>query len=263
MKNKTWKFVPKRFLDKVIIVTGAESGIGKATASRFVQEGATVYGIGLRAELGEHWLAETESYAGKAFFMKCDVSSALQVSDSINEIGAKHGHIDVLVNNAGKFFYGDITETSESDWDLILATNLKSMFLTSKYTIPFMKKSGGSIINIASVHAFATMEKVPAYAASKGAVVALSRQMAIDFIKDGIRVNSVVVGGVNTDMSVKHALSTGRTLDDLGFVLDDHVLGRAAAPEELAAGITFLASDDASFVVGAPFLIDGGLTANL
>ncbi len=263
MINKSWNFIPERFLGKVIIVTGAESGIGKATASRFVQEGATVYGFGLRTELGEQWVTATQSYAGKAYFFKCDVSDAKQVSDLIDKIGVKHDRIDVLVNNAGKFLYGDVTETSESDWDLILAINLKSMFLTSKYAIPFMKKAGGSIINIASVHAFATGEKVSAYAASKGAVVALSRQMAIDFIKDGIRVNSVVVGGVNTDMSVKHALSTGKTLADLGFVLDSGVLGRVAAPEELAAGITFLASDDASFVVGAPFLIDGGLTADL
>lgn len=263
MKDRTWKFIPERFLDKVVIVTGAESGIGNATASRFVQEGAVVYGFGLRAELGEQWVIKMQSYAGKAHFMKCDVSNSQQVSNLINEIGVKHGQIDVLVNNAGKFLYGDVTETSEAEWDLILATNLKSMFLTSKYAIPFMQKSGGSIINIASVHALATMEKVPAYAASKGAVVALSRQMAIDFIKDGIRVNSVVVGGVDTEMSTKHALSTGKTLDDLGFVLDRKVLGRAAQPEELAAGITFLASDDASFVVGAPFLIDGGLTANL
>lgn len=263
MINRIGNFIPERFLGKVVIVTGAESGIGKATASRFVQEGAMVYGFGLRTELGEQWVMQTQSYAGESHFMKCDVSNAQQVSDSIDEIANKHARIDVLVNNAGKFLYGDVTETSEADWDLVLATNLKSMFLTSKYAIPFMKKTGGSIINIASVHAFATMEKVPAYAASKGAVVALSRQMAIDFIKDRIRVNSVVVGGVNTEMSVKHALSIGKTLDNLGFVLENDVLGRAAEPEEIAAGITFLASDDASFVVGAPFLIDGGLTSNL
>lgn len=263
MINRIGYFTPERFLGKVVIVTGAESGIGKATASRFVQEGAVVYGVGLRTELGEQWVMQTQSYAGEAHFMKCDVSNAQQVSDSIDEIANKHARIDVLVNNAGKFLYGDVTETSEADWDLVLATNLKSMFLTSKYSIPFMKNAGGSIINIASVHAFATMEKVPAYAASKGAVVALSRQMAIDFIKYGIRVNSVVIGGVNTEMSVKHALSIGKTLDDLGFTQDSAVLGRAAAPEEIAAGITFLASEDASFVVGAPFLIDGGLTATL
>ena len=261
--NKKLKFIPERFLGKVVIVTGAESGIGRATATRFIEEGAIVFGFGLQKELGDQWVESVNDCSGTAYFIKCDVSDSNQVSKCIGDISAKYSHIDVLVNNAGRFLFGDVTETSESDWDMILATNLKSMFLTSKYVIPFMKSAGGSIINIASVHAFATMEKVPAYAASKGAVVALSRQMAIDFIKDGIRVNSVVVGGVNTDMSVKHALSTGKTLDDLGFVLDDHVLGRAASPEEIAAGITYLASDDASFVVGAPFLIDGGLTANL
>jgi NAD(P)-dependent dehydrogenase (short-subunit alcohol dehydrogenase family) len=262
MRKKS-NFIPERFSGKIVVVTGAESGIGKATASRFVQEGAIVYGLGLRLELGKSWIFDMQGSLGEANFVLCDVSNSSEVSSSIKEIGERHSRIDVLVNNAGKFLYGDVTETSETDWDSILSTNLKSMFLTSKFTIPFMKVAGGSIINIASVHAFATMEKVPAYAASKGAVVALSRQMAIDFIKDGIRVNSVVVGGVNTDMSIKHALSTGRTMEDLGFVHDVNILGRAAEPEELAAGITFLASEDASFVVGAPFLIDGGLTADL
>lgn len=257
------KYLPGRFLNKVVVVTGAESGIGNATASRFALEGATVYGLGLRQDLGLSWEHSLKEKNLPAEFMVCDVTNSSVVASVIDSIGSKHGHIDVLVNNAGKFLFGDVTETTESDWDLVLATNLKSIFLTSKYGIPYMREHGGSIINIASVHAFASMEKVPAYAASKGAIVSLSRQMAIDHIKDRIRVNSVVVGGVNTDMSRLHALSTGRTLDDLGFVFDEDVLGRAGRPEEIAAAITFLASPDASFVVGAPFLVDGGLTANL
>ena len=262
MDNKP-KYLPDRFNGRIVIVTGAESGIGKATATRFALEGATVYGLGLRQELGNDWTRSIEGYGVSAKFLTCDVTNSSSVSATIEAIGSEHGQIDVLVNNAGKFLYGDLTETSESDWDQILATNLKSVYLTSKFSIPFMKRNGGAIVNIASVHAFATMEKVPAYAASKGAVVALSRQMAIDFIKDRIRVNSVVVGGVDTDMSRLHALSTGRTLDDLGYVLDDNVLGRAAKPEEIAAAITFLASADASFLVGTPLLVDGGLTADL
>lgn len=256
-------YLPDRFKGKIVIVTGAESGIGKATATRFALEGAIVYGLGLRQELGNDWTHSIKGYRVSAQFLRCDVTDSSSVSATIEAIGSEHGRIDVLINNAGKFLYGDVTETSESDWDQILATNLKSVYLTSKFSIPFMKKNGGAIVNIASVHAFATMEKVPAYAASKGAVVALSRQMAIDFIKDRIRVNSVVVGGVDTDMSRLHALSTGRTLDNLGYVLDDNVLGRAAKPEEIAAAITFLASADASFLVGTPLLVDGGLTADL
>ncbi len=261
--DNTPSFLPGRFNGKIVIVTGAESGIGRATATRFALEGATIYGLGLREELGNEWIRSLAGHSETAHFLKCDVTNSASVASTIESIGKKNGRIDVLVNNAGKFLFGDITETSEEDWDQILATNLKSIFLTSKFAIPYMKKIGGAIINIASVHAFATMEKVPAYAASKGAVVALSRQMAIDFIKDRIRVNSVVVGGVDTDMSRLHALSTGRTLDDLGYVLEDNVLGRAAKPEEIAAAITFLASSDASFVVGTPLLVDGGLTADL
>ncbi len=256
-------YLPERFLNKIVVVTGAESGIGKAIASRFASEGAVVYGLGLRQDLGLAWMRSLKEKKLSVEFLVCDVANSSAVASVIHSIGSKHAQIDVLVNNAGKFLFGDVTETTESDWDQVLATNLKSIFLTSKYGIPYMREHGGSIINIASVHAFASMEKVPAYAASKGAVVSLSRQMAIDHIKDRIRVNSVVVGGVDTDMSRLHALSTGRTLDDLGFVLDDNILGRAGKPEEIAAAVTFLASSDASFVVGAPFLVDGGLTANL
>lgn len=255
--------IPNRFLGKVCIVTGAESGIGNATASRFAEEGAEVYGLGLDEVPGQIWQQKQRESGNKATFHQVDVSNNEEVKQIIAKIANDHGRIDVLVNNAGIFDYHKVEDLSEETWDKVMAVNVKAMYLTSKYCIPHMRPKGGSIVNIASVHAFATMDAVPVYAASKGAVVALSRQMAIDYISDGIRVNSVVVGGVNTAMSVKHATSIGKTLDELGFVQDPRVLGRTANPEEIAAGITYLASEDASFVVGSAFLIDGGLTANL
>ncbi len=189
---------------------------------------------------------------------------SLAIDSTSYGIGEANNGIDVVINNAGTFLFSTVDETTEAEWDNVLDTNSKGVFLVSKYAIPFLRKrGGGSIINIASVHAYATMEKVAAYAASKGAVVALSRQMAIDYTKDKIRVNSVVVGGVDTEMSTAHALAIGKTLDDLGFESDETKLGRAAQPHEIAAGITFLASSDASFVIGAPFIIDGGLLTDL
>lgn len=255
--------IPNRFEGKVCIVTGAESGIGNATATRFAEEGAQVYGLGLDNAQGEAWQVEQLAKGHKVLFIPTDVSNHEAVKKAMNQISNSHNRIDVLVNNAAIFDYHKVEDLTEDTWDKVMAVNVKSIYLTSKYCIPHMKIHGGSIINIASVHAFATMDSVPVYAASKGAVVSLSRQMAIDYIKDGIRVNSVVVGGVNTAMSRKHASSVGKSLDDLGFVQDPKVLGRTADPKEIAAGITYLASDDASFVVGSPFLIDGGLTANL
>jgi len=255
--------IPNRFNNRTCLVTGAESGIGKATALRFAEEGANVVAIGLDAEAGESWTAEARSRGLITEFKRVDVSSSKEVSSAVAEIGNKYKTIDVVVNNAAIFNHKKLHELDEEMWDRVMAVNVKGAFLVSKSTIPLMQKNGGAIVNVASVHAFATMDAVPAYAASKGAVVSLSRQMAIDYISDGIRVNSVVVGGVKTNMSLQHAASIGMSLDDLGFVEDHKVLGRTASPEEIAAGILYLASEDASFVVGSAFLIDGGLTANL
>lgn len=255
--------IPNRFSGKVCIVTGAESGIGNATATRFAEEGAQVFGLGLDEPRGHAWEAEEQAKGNKVAFIKVDVSEHDAVKQVIGQIAQSHNRIDILVNNAGIFDYHKIEELTEDVWDRVMAVNVKAMYLTSKYCVPHLRKNGGCIINVASVHAFATMDSVPVYAASKGAVVALSRQMAIDYIQDGIRVNSVVVGAVKTAMSITHATALGKSLDDLGFADDPKALGRTADPKEIAAGITYLASDDGSFVVGSAFLIDGGLTASL
>ena len=256
-------FIPDRFRNRLCIVTGAESGIGKATATRFAREGAEVYGFGLDATQGRAWQDEMRANGIQVEFLEVDVSNSAAVQQGISQVVRGARRIGVLVNNAAMFDFHRMEDLDEQRWDRVMEVNVKSVFLMSKCSLPHMREHGGSIINVASVHALATMDSVPVYAASKGAVLALSRQMAIDCIQDGIRVNSVVVGGVETSMSAKHALALGRSPDDLGYIKDPRVLGRTADPAEIAAGITYLASPDASFVVGGAFVIDGGATARL
>lgn len=253
-----------RVQDMVAIVTGATSGIGRATAVLLAREGALVVAAGRRTGLGEGLVSELASEGRPAHYVRADVSQRADVERLVREAVTRFGRLDIVVNNAAAFLHRGVEETTEDEWDRILATNLKSVYLVCHEAIPHLRAAGGgAIINVASVHAYATMERVAAYAASKGAVVALSRQMALDHTRDRIRVNSVVVGGVDTDMARQHARSLGQTLAETGFPSDDTIVGRVGQPEEIAAGILFLASREASFVNGAPFIIDGALLARL
>ena len=255
---------PGRVSGSVAIVTGATSGIGRATAVLLAREGASVVAAGRRANLGAELVAQLAAEGLEGHYIETDVSRREDVERLVRGAVDRYGHLDIVVNNAAAFLYRGVHETTEEEWDRVLATNLKSVYLVSHEAIPHLRAGGGgAIINIASVHAYATMERVAAYAASKGAIVALSRQMALDYTRDRIRVNSVVVGGVDTDMARQHSASLGQTLDEAGFPDDDTVVGRVGKPEEIAAGILFLASREASFVNGAPFIIDGALLARL
>ena len=253
-----------RVSGKVAIVTGATSGIGRATAVLLAREGASVVGAGRRTELGEELVAQLASEGIEGHFVETDVSRRESVERLVRDTVERYGRLDIVVNNAAVIQFGGVAETTEAEWDHVINTNLKSVYLVCHESIPHLRASGGgSIINVASVHAYATIEKYAAYAASKGGIVALSRQMALDYTRDRIRVNSVVVGAVDTAMAHAHAASFGTTIDEAGFPDDERVVGRMAKPEEIAAGILFLASPDASFVNGAPFVIDGGLLARL
>ena len=249
---------------RVAIVTGATSGIGRATAVRLAREGAAVVAAGRRLHLGEALAQQLTGEGLLGRFIATDVSRAADVRDLVAKTVAEFGRLDIVVNNAAEFLFAAVDETTEEDWDRILATNLKSVYLTSREAIPHLRTAGGgAIVNIASVHAVATMERVAAYAASKGAVLALTRQMALDYTRDRIRVNALIVGGVDTAMSRRHMAALGKTLEEGGFVDDDREVGRTARPEEIAAAVLFLVSEDASFVNGAPLIIDGGLLARL
>lgn len=249
---------------KVAIVTGATSGIGRAAAVLLAREGASVVAAGRRDELGNELVEQLTGEGLSAYFIRTDVSKREDVIRLINGAVARFGRLDIIVNDAAVFLLRGVEECTEEEWDTVIDTNLKSVYLVCHEAIPHLRAAGGgAIVNISSVHAYATMERVAAYAASKGGIVALSRQMALDYTRDRIRVNALVVGGVDTAMAHQHAAAMGQSLEGRGFVADDRVLGRAAQPEEIAAGILFLVTPDASFVTGSPIFIDGGLLAKL
>jgi len=188
----------KRFVDQVVIVTGGAKGIGWGIAKVFSQEGAKVVVADWDDVNGPKTVEELRQSGGEAIYVKCDVSNEEQVKAMVEETIKTYGRIDVLVNNAGIGVYKSVLDTSSEDWDRCLDVNLKGVFLCSKYAIPHMLKQGkGNIINISSVHSFQTVNGVAPYAASKGGITALTRNMAIDY-GPTIRVNSIAPGWVLT-----------------------------------------------------------------
>jgi len=263
-----WRFAvaEQEFEGRVAIVTGGAAGIGLATVERLAAGGAAVV-IG---DVGEG-LAQKESELREAGLQvrarRADVRSSADLEGLATFAADLYGGVDILVCSAGIQRYGTAVDTPEETWDEVLGVNLKGQFLAAKHTIPLMRRrGGGAIVNVASVQGLATQPKVAAYTASKGGVLALTRAMAIDHAPDHIRVNAVCPGSVDTPMLrwaadlFRGDLSPESQVAEWGRM---HPLGRVAKPEEVAEVIAFLASDRASFVSGAQFVIDGGLLAGL
>jgi NAD(P)-dependent dehydrogenase (short-subunit alcohol dehydrogenase family) len=248
-----------RLEGKTALITGAASGIGAATAKRFADEGAKVAGIDIAKPTDEAW-AEITGSAPAAFFHEVDVRSEDSVKAAVEAAAAELGACDILVNAAGVSSFGSAHVLEESEWDRTIDINLKGSFLVSKHTIPGMlEKGAGSIIHIASVEGLVGITGQLAYNASKGGVVLMTKNMALDYSPAGIRVNCICPGGVETPMT---AMLNAPGLEAIGKKLKGyHLLGRFARAEEIAAGILFLASDDASFVTGSSLVVDGGYTA--
>ena len=248
-----------RLRDKVAIVTGSTSGIGRATAERFVAEGARVTVTGRREPEGravEQVLREaaTGQGAGDALYVRTDVSRAEDVRRAVAATVERWGRIDVLVNNAATMVFERVVDLEEAEWDRVLGVNLKGAFLCAKYCIPHMQR-GGAIVNVSSVHARATGPLVASYAASKGGLESFTRALAAEWDGEGIRVNAVRVGSVDTAM-----LRENPNVESGAEQVAGPELGR---PEEVAAAILFLASDEASFVSCAILDVDGGRLAHL
>lgn len=247
-------------MTKVVLVTGIAGGIGRATARVFREANWRVVGIE-RAE-------PTDPLSDCDRFLTADVSQEVAWQQIALEIGTQEGRIDALVNNAAVQICKPLVETTADEWDTVMAVNLRSVYLAVRSLHPLMCQEGGSIVNVSSVHAIATSANIAAYAASKGGMLALTRALAIELAPNGIRVNAVLPGAVDTPMLQAglrrgHLAGTNSTelMEQLGR---KHVLGRIGQPEEIARAIYFLADGDrSSFMTGQALVVDGGAIARL
>lgn len=250
------------FEGKVAVVTGGARGIGRAVVDKLAAQGARVGFLDIDDPGGEATAAEHQERGHEVRFYSCDVTSGSQVEEVIGRISADVGGVDALVNNAGINAYFDATEMTESDWESVFAVDLKATWLLCKHVIPLMQQGGGgSIVNISSIHAHMTIRGMFPYAAAKSGVVGLSRSLALDYGRDNIRVNALCPGWVRTHLVQEwiDQQPDPRAAED--GVLAVHPLGRIAEPGEIANFVTWLCSDEASFVTGANLLADGGLSA--
>jgi NAD(P)-dependent dehydrogenase (short-subunit alcohol dehydrogenase family) len=245
--------------DKVVLITGGTSGIGEATVLLFSKEGAKVVITGRSAERGSKIIEKIWRDRGHAIFVKTDVSISQECRNAVDTTIAHFGRLDILFNNAGVFYAHDVVECTEEEWDLQLDINLKGTFLMSKFALPGMiAQGGGIIINNSSGWGLVGGDKAVAYCASKGGVVLLTKAMAIDHGPQGIRVNCVCPGDVDTPMLPEDAKFRGLKWNEYIAGAANRPMRRIGTPEEIARAVLFLASDDSSFMTGAALVVDGG-----
>jgi len=246
---------------RTVLITGAAGGIGRATVNRFATSGWRVIGVD-RSSFGE-------PFPDDGFFIQSDISFGENLESIFSQVHSHTGYLNALVNNAAVQVAKPIIQTSVEEWDAVMASNLRSVFLSAKLAYPLFKAAnGGAIVNVSSVHAVATSANIAAYAASKGGLLALTRAMAIEFAPDNIRVNAILPGAVDTPM-----LRAGLNRDhvqgsDIQTRLDNlarkTVNGRIGTPAEIAHAIYFLADNtQSSFMTGQAMIVDGGATARL
>lgn len=248
-----------RLANKVALITGAASGIGRATALLFAREGASVAIADVNEAAGQAVAAEIVRNGGRAIFEFTDVTKADACDRIVQRTLREFGAIHILFNNAGIIRRASVLELSEQDWDRVISVNLKSIFLLSRRVIPIMiNAGGGSIINMSSGWGLAGGARAAAYCASKGAVVLLTKAMAIDHGRQNIRVNCLCPGDTDTNMLRDEARQLEESADR--FLIDSarRPLGRVGKPQEIAQAALYLASDESSFVTGTALVVDGG-----
>ena len=252
-----------RLKDRAALITGGTSGIGEATALLFAREGALVAITGRSEARGASVVARIGENGGKAIFIRADVSSADDCRRAVDETVLAFGRIDILFNNAGVFYPQTAVECSEREWDEQIDVNLKGTFLMSKFALAgMMARGSGVIVNNASGWGIVGGDHAVAYCASKGGVVLMTKAMAIDHGAQGIRVNCVCPGDVETPMLPADAKMRGLKWEDYIAGCAVRPLGRVGTVEEIAKAVLFLASDDSSFMTGAALVVDGGGTAD-
>jgi NAD(P)-dependent dehydrogenase (short-subunit alcohol dehydrogenase family) len=252
-----------RLRDKIALVTGGTSGIGRVTAEVFAQEGAVVTLTGRRIHLGEQVVARIRESGGRADFVMMDARALPDVRLVIEATAQRHGRLDILVNNAGISLPRTLLETSEEDYAALFETNVRSMFFATKWAAELMVRQGsGSIVSIASVSAIRGQEERAAYCGTKGAVLQITRAAALELASAGVRVNAVSPGVVDTPL-LRNTRFPGSTnpaelVSQLGPAVP---IGRVGLPEDIARAVLYLASDEAAWVTGTNLVIDGGAHA--
>jgi len=250
-----------RLKDKVAIVTGASGGIGSATAILFAEEGAKVVLADPNVGPGEECAAQIRAGGGEAIFVETDISSEDDCRRVCDEAVRVFGQLNILVNNAASFILKGL-EASVDEWQKILSVNVVGTALMSRFASEYMKQAGdGAIVNLGSISSFVAQPLFVTYSATKGALLQMTRNMAMDLAPSGIRVNCVCPGTILTPASYEHMERVGQTLEE--FVAEQgprHLLNRVGDPREVAYAILFLASDEASFITGAHLMVDGGYT---
>ena len=251
-----------RLQGKVAIVTGGASGIGCAIATLFAAEGARVAIADVDAARGAQ--LEAQLGAGRARFLRTDVGDGAEVRALVAGTVDAFGGVDILVNSAGTVIFKRLIDTEEPEWDRVLNTNLRGVYLCMHHAIPRMlERGGGAIVSISSTRAIATTPLVSSYDAAKGAIVSLTRSVALEHARDGIRVNCILPGSIDTPLFRSNLRAEGDEEQRFHEVAESIPLGRVGMPLDIARAALFLAGDEASYITGAQLLVDGGMLAQL